>query len=108
MRARPRRPMESAVSAFASTPYNVAVGGTDFGDTVAGTNSNYWNSTNSANLRLGNSLTFRKSHGMIPAPALCSPTYFNYSTTYGAGGFLQQRDGHARRPAGSRRGQWRP
>lgn len=35
-----------AVSAFASTPYNVAVGGTDFSDTVSGTNANYWNSTN--------------------------------------------------------------
>ncbi|HET9406631.1 MAG TPA: protease pro-enzyme activation domain-containing protein, partial [Candidatus Sulfotelmatobacter sp.] len=36
-----------AVSGFASTPYNVAVGGTDFGDTYAGTNSTYWNSVNS-------------------------------------------------------------
>src|SRR5262249_59689050 len=34
------------VNAFASTPYNVAVGGTDFSDTFAGTNLNYWNSTN--------------------------------------------------------------
>jgi hypothetical protein len=34
------------VSAFASTPYNVAVGGTDFSDTFSGTNSVYWNSTN--------------------------------------------------------------
>ena len=36
------------VSGFASTIYNVAVGGTDFGDTAAGTNSTYWNSTNGA------------------------------------------------------------
>ena len=36
------------VSAWASTPYNVAVGGTDFGDTYANTNSTYWASTNSA------------------------------------------------------------
>jgi len=28
-----------AVNAFASTPYNVAVGGTDFSDTYSGTNS---------------------------------------------------------------------
>lgn len=35
------------VSAFASTPYNVAVGGTDFGDTYLGTNGTYWNATNS-------------------------------------------------------------
>jgi hypothetical protein len=38
-----------AVSAFASTPYNVAVGGTDFSDTFAGTNSSYWNSSNTSN-----------------------------------------------------------
>jgi len=35
------------VNAFASTPYNVAVGGTDFGDTYMNANSTYWNSTNS-------------------------------------------------------------
>jgi subtilase family serine protease len=34
------------VSGFASTPYNVAVGGTDFGDSYAGTNNTYWSSTN--------------------------------------------------------------
>jgi len=37
-----------AVSGFASTPYNVAVGGTDFGDSYAGTNKSYWSTTNSA------------------------------------------------------------
>ena len=34
---------------FASTPYNVAVGGTDFSDTYSNTNSTYWNSTNTSN-----------------------------------------------------------
>jgi subtilase family serine protease len=34
------------VSAFASTPYNVAVGGTDFSDIYSGTNTTYWNSGN--------------------------------------------------------------
>ena len=38
-----------AVNAFASTPYNVAVGGTDFGDTYAATNATYWNSSNPSN-----------------------------------------------------------
>jgi len=37
------------VSAFASTPYNVAVGGTDFSDTYSGTNATYWNAGNTAN-----------------------------------------------------------
>ena len=35
-------------NAFASTPYNVAVGGTDFSDTFFGTNSTYWNPSNSS------------------------------------------------------------
>jgi hypothetical protein len=36
------------VNAFASTPYNVAVGGTDFSDTYSGTNATYWSSTNTS------------------------------------------------------------
>ena len=39
------------VSGFASTPYNVAVGGTDFGDTAAGTNATYWSQSNSPALQ---------------------------------------------------------
>jgi subtilase family serine protease len=34
------------VNGWASTPYNVAVGGTDFADTFFGTNSTYWSATN--------------------------------------------------------------
>ena len=33
-------------SGFATTPNNVAVGGTDFGDSFLGVNSTYWSSTN--------------------------------------------------------------
>ena len=33
-------------SGFATTPNNVAVGGTDFGDSFLGMNSSYWSSTN--------------------------------------------------------------
>jgi subtilase family serine protease len=36
------------VNAYASTPYNVAVGGTDFSDTYSGTTATYWNKTNSS------------------------------------------------------------
>jgi hypothetical protein len=35
-----------SVNAFASTPYNVAVGGTDFEDTYLNQTSTYWSSTN--------------------------------------------------------------
>jgi subtilase family serine protease len=37
-----------AANGLASTPYNVAVGGTDFLDTAEGTISTYWSNTNSA------------------------------------------------------------
>ena len=37
------------VSGFTSTPYNISVGGTDFGDSYAGTESTYWNAGNTAN-----------------------------------------------------------
>ena len=36
------------ISAFASTPYNVAVGGTDFSDTFSGTTATYWSGINSS------------------------------------------------------------
>jgi subtilase family serine protease len=36
------------ISGFASTPYNVAVGGTDFGGTFAGDNTVTWSTTNNA------------------------------------------------------------
>lgn len=37
------------VSGWTSTPYNISVGGTDFGDSYAGTESTYWSASNSAN-----------------------------------------------------------
>src|SRR6267142_155636 len=69
-------------NAFASTPYNVAVGGTDFSDTYSNTNSTYWNSTNTS--------TFGSAISYIPeipwndscAGALISQ-YLGYPTTYG-------------------------
>ena len=37
-----------AANAFASTPYDIVLGGTDFLDTIEGTNSTYWSKTNSS------------------------------------------------------------
>jgi subtilase family serine protease len=73
------------VSGFTSTPYNVSVGGTDFGDTYAGTNSSYWNSTNTADY--GSALSYVPE---IPwndscASQLISST-LGFSTTYGTNG----------------------
>ncbi len=74
------------VSAYASTPYNVAVGGTDFGDLLAGTVNTYWSSTNSATY--GSALSYIPE---IPWNASCAGSllagYLGYSTVYGANGF---------------------
>ena len=79
------------VNAFASTPYNVAVGGTDFGDTYAGTNSNYWNT--------GNISTYGSAKSYIPeipwndscASQLVASYVTGSSTTYGPERILQHR-----------------
>ena len=74
------------VSGFASSPYDVAVGGTDFGDTYAGTTATYWNSTNTA--------TYGSAKGYIPeipwndsCASTLLATAAGYSTPYGASGF---------------------
>ena len=74
------------VSAFASTPYNVAVGGTDFGDSYAGTNATYWNATNTSTYESAKSYVPE-----IPWNDSCASTLIatveGYSTTYGPNGF---------------------
>ncbi|HVH70784.1 MAG TPA: peptidase S53, partial [Candidatus Dormibacteraeota bacterium] len=72
-----------AVNAFASTPNNIAVGGTDFSDTYSGTNSTYWNSSNTP--AFGSAISYIPE---IPwndscAGALLS-AYEGYSPTYGS------------------------
>jgi subtilase family serine protease len=82
------------VSGFASTPYNVAVGGTDFGDSYAGTNSTYWSSTNSSTY--GSALSYIPE---IPWNDSCASvliaTASGYSTTYGSSGFCNSSTGEA-------------
>jgi subtilase family serine protease len=82
------------VSGFASTPYNVAVGGTDFGDTYAGTNSTYWSSTNTSTY--GSALSYVPE---IPWNDSCASELlaesYGYSTTYGDNGFCYSADGMA-------------
>ncbi len=74
------------VNAFASTPYNVAVGGTDFGDSYAGTNTTYWNTANTS--------TFASALSYVPeipwndsCAGVLLASAFGFSTTYGSGGF---------------------
>ena len=83
-----------AVSGFASTVYNVAVGGTDFGDTYAGSNSTYWNSTNTS--------TYSSAKSYIPeipwndsCASQLITTASGYSVPYGTGGFCNSAAGEA-------------
>ncbi len=67
------------VNAFASTPNNVAVGGTDFSDTYNGTNTTYWNSSNTSSF--GSAISYVPE---IPwndsCPGLLISNYFGYPT----------------------------
>jgi hypothetical protein len=80
-----------AASGFASTPYNVAVGGTDFSDTYAGTNSTYWNSSNTATY--GSALSYIPE---IPWNSSCGSqliaTYLGFGATYGSSGLCNSFD----------------
>ena len=70
-----------AVNGFASTPYNVAVGGTDFSDVSAKTTSSYWNSNGAA-------LSYIPE---IPWNDSCAGSvilgYLGQSVAYGSAGF---------------------
>ena len=77
---------------FASTPYNVAVGGTDFGDTFAGTNSTYWNPTNDAH--------FESAKSYVPeipwndsCASLLTALFNGFSQTFGTTGFCNSTAG---------------
>jgi subtilase family serine protease len=82
------------VSGFASTPFNVAVGGTDFGDTSAQTTATYWRANNGATD--GSALSYIPE---IPWNDSCASvliaTASGYSTTYGANGFCNSAAGKA-------------
>ena len=82
------------VSGFASTPYNVAVGGTDFGDSYAGSNSYFWSSTNSASFA-----SAKYYIPEIPWNDSCASSllagYAGYATSAGANGFCNSSTGLA-------------
>ena len=80
------------VNALASTPYNVAVGGTDFADTFSGTNSTYWSA--------GNTATYASAKSYIPeipwndtCASQLLATYNGFGTTYGSFGFCNSQQG---------------
>jgi subtilase family serine protease len=85
-----------SVDGTASTPYDVAVGGTDFSDVPSGTASDYWSATNSPTL--GSALSYIPE---IPWNGTCASNilagYLGYAsglafcnTSVGEGGAYQQ------------------
>jgi subtilase family serine protease len=74
------------VNSIASTPYNVAVGGTDFGDTYQHTNSTYWGPVNTATY--GSALSYIPE---IPWNDSCAGSivaaFWGFSTGYGSAGY---------------------
>jgi subtilase family serine protease len=75
-----------AVNGYASTPYDVAVGGSDFADAYLGTTANYWNATNTP--------TFGSAKSYIPEIPwndTCGSSLLafrnGFSTTYGTTGY---------------------
>jgi Pro-kumamolisin, activation domain/FG-GAP-like repeat len=80
------------VNGWASTVYNVAVGGTDFGDTYAGTNSIYWSGTNGTTY--GSALSYIPE---IPWNDSCASLliakFEGFTTTYGTTGFCNSVSG---------------
>ncbi|MGA8494380.1 MAG: choice-of-anchor D domain-containing protein, partial [Xanthobacteraceae bacterium] len=75
-----------AVSGFASTPYDVAVGGTDFGDTFAGVNSSYWSTANGTADESALSYIPEIPWNNSCASELIS-SFLGYSAAYGSSGF---------------------
>jgi beta-lactam-binding protein with PASTA domain len=88
------------VSAFASTPYNVAVGGTDFGDAYLNNSSAYWSGTNSSSY--GSALSYVPE---IPWNGSCASvlvaTAAGFSTTYGSNGYCNSGQGEVENVGGS-------
>jgi len=82
------------VSAFASTPYNVAVGGTDFADSYLNTNSTYWNSANTSDYASAKSYIPEIPWNDSCAGVLLA-SVFGFSTTYGTTGFCNHAPGNS-------------
>ena len=82
-----------AVNGYASSAYNVAVGGTDFGDSYAGTNSSYWNTSNTATYASAKSYINEIPWNDSCASALLSKAVASNAAAYGTSGFCNSATG---------------
>ncbi len=77
------------VNGWGSTPYNVAVGGTDFSDSANNNNATYWSASNDPT-SLSSALSYIPE---IPWDDSCAngllTVFFGFTTPYGANGFCQ-------------------
>jgi hypothetical protein len=80
------------VNGLASTVYNVAVGGTDFGDTFAGTTSTYWNTTNTSTFGSAKSYINEIPWNNSCASQLLA-SFAGFANTYGSSGFCNSATG---------------
>lgn len=84
------------VSGWAETPYNVAVGGTDFGDVFNGTVNTYWNPPSKNTSTYGSALSYIPE---IPWNNSCAGTlvsnYNGFPSGYGSNGFCNSVAGQA-------------
>ncbi|MFZ3266792.1 MAG: protease pro-enzyme activation domain-containing protein, partial [Terriglobales bacterium] len=85
-------PYGIGVTGWGSSPYVVSVGGTDFGDTFAGTNATYWKTTNSKTYESAKSYVPE-----IPWDGSCASSllaqFEGFSQTYGPSGFCNSTKG---------------
>jgi subtilase family serine protease len=79
-----------AANALASTPYDVAVGGTDFADTYTGTNTLYWNATNTKNDGSAKSYIPEIPWNSSCGSELLADYKIGSPVTYGAQGFCNK------------------
>ena len=77
-----------SVDNTASTPYNIAAGGTDFSDVFSGTAANYWSATNGANFLSAQSyipeMAWNESCG---SPLVLARFGQNFVNSFGPNGF---------------------
>ena len=80
------------ITGWGSSPYDVAVGGTDFGDTFAKTNSTYWSATNSSTYESAKSYVPEIPFNDSCASELLAE-FEGFGQTYGTSGFCNSSKG---------------
>jgi subtilase family serine protease len=81
------------VNGWASSQFNVAVGGTDFSDTFSGTNAQFWSNSNSAAFASAKSYVPEMAWNDTCGSTLLAQFFGSTTTTFGTNGFCNSRAG---------------